>query len=315
MLGELVVHNLNITLSTHNDWTLGMDFTGNKVHNTLNFSLKHTSGGNSTGLLNNHCHRNSFVQKSKLSLGGFLVSGVQVDSSVKNGSVDISNHGTDVTGSVSILFVLEDFDGILDCLVPLRRVSFVTGVNLLSTIFREHHLHTSVDKLSNRAIKAESVDIASLESENHLYSRRVGNVSSADAVSSAAKHIFNSSVASRFAFIYTENSSNTDVAVDVRTSVKWVKSDTELSGLSTGNDDWFFVFLRNQDRADPRVNKSVDHHVVGKDIKLLLVVSSAVLFTRQPVKVGNSGALDSGCNELARSGNSVHQNDKVMVMG
>lgn len=315
VLGELVVDDLNVTFSPHDDRTLGMDFIGHKVQNALDLAFEHTGGGDSSGLFDDHSHRNSFVQQSKLSLGGLDVGRVQVDSSVQNGTVDVGNHGSDISCCVRVLLVLEDLDGVLDGLIPSGGVTFVARKDLLSAGLREHHLHTGVNELSNGAVEAESVNIASSEGEDHLDGRGIGNISGADAFRSTSKDVFDSSVASRFALVDTENGTNTYIAVNVRTSVKGIEGDAKFTGLSSWNDDGFFVFFGYQDRADSRVDEGVDHHVVRKNIEFLLVISGTVLLSGKTVEVGNTGTLNGRCDELARRGNSIHQDNKVVIMG
>jgi hypothetical protein len=120
-----------------------------------------------------------------------------------------------------------------------------------------------VDKFSNGAIQTETVDVATTESENHLDSRTVGNVTGADTFSTVAKKILGTSVAAGPPFVNTENGSDTHVTVNVGASVKRVKSNAEFSRLARGDDNGFFVLLRDKYGADTRVDKSIDHDVIG----------------------------------------------------
>ena len=77
-----------------------------------------------------------------------------------------------------------------------------------------------------------------------------------------------------------------------------------------------FVTISQDDgpRADTTMDESVDHHVVGKNIQLLLVVSSTVDFSSQTVQLGNTSTLHGRRNELARRGNGIEQNHKIVIM-
>lgn len=177
----LVKDDLNVSLSTHDDGALSVNGIWHQVDHILDLSLKQTGGRDSTSLLDDHCHGDSFVQQSKLSLGGLVVGGVQVDSSVKDGAVNVGNHGSDISGSIWLFASLERFNGILDGLVPVDGVTLVGGVNSLTAIFWENHLVTGVDELSDGTVQAESVNVTTLEGEDHFDSTGVCNVSSADA--------------------------------------------------------------------------------------------------------------------------------------
>mmetsp|Transcript_16355 Transcript_16355/g.39940 ORF Transcript_16355/g.39940 Transcript_16355/m.39940 type:complete len:261 (-) Transcript_16355:302-1084(-) len=260
-----------------------MDFIWHQVNDTLNLSFKHTGGRDSSGLFDDHGHWDSLVKQTKLSLGGLVVGGVQVDSSVKDGTVNVGNHGSNISGSVCLLTALKFFNSILDGLIPVDRVTLISRVNSLATIFWEGHLDTSVDEFSNGTVQAESFNCSTLEGEDHLNGRRVGDISSAQARASVSQQILDGSVGSRSAFVNREDGSDTDVAVNVGRPVQRIKGDTEFSGTSRGDNNWLLVFFRHQNAADTRVNQGVNHHVITQDIQLLLVVTSGVDFSSQTV--------------------------------
>lgn len=85
----LVENDLNIALATHDDRALGVNVIWHKVNDILNLPLKHTSRCDSSSLFNDHSHWDTFIQQTKLSLGRLRVGRVEVDTSVKDGTVDI----------------------------------------------------------------------------------------------------------------------------------------------------------------------------------------------------------------------------------
>mmetsp|Transcript_34142 Transcript_34142/g.68828 ORF Transcript_34142/g.68828 Transcript_34142/m.68828 type:complete len:216 (-) Transcript_34142:581-1228(-) len=164
----LIVHNLNIALAAHDDGTLAVDGIRNNVEDSLDLAIEHTSRRNATSLLSNHSHGNALVQTTELSFWRLVVSGVEEDTSVQKSTVDIGNHGTDVTRRVGLGSLLEDGNGLLDGFVPVVVVTLVTGEDGLAAIGGELHVDASVDELTDGGIEAETVDSATLEGEDKL---------------------------------------------------------------------------------------------------------------------------------------------------
>mmetsp|Transcript_15040 Transcript_15040/g.28503 ORF Transcript_15040/g.28503 Transcript_15040/m.28503 type:complete len:356 (+) Transcript_15040:37-1104(+) len=310
----LVVNDLDVAFAAHENRTLRVDLIGDEIQDALNLPLEHAGRRNSTSLFNNHGHGDAFVQETKLSLGRLGVSRVQIDTSVKDSTVNISNHGSNITGSVGLAAALEFFYSLLDRIVPVTRIPFVTRVNLLPSVLGEDHLFASVHKLTNSAIEAETVYVTALESENQFYCRTVGDVTSTDAISTRSEKIIDRTIATRLGLVDTKDGTHTDVAVNVTGTIEGVEGDTKLSTLTRRNDDRFFVFFRHENRAHATVNKSVDHHIIRKNIQLLLVVSRRVDLAGQTVQLGHASTLDRRSNELTRSGNGVEQDDEIVIM-
>jgi hypothetical protein len=86
-----------------------------------------------------------------------LVGRVQVDASVEEGAVDISDHGTDVASCVGRWFVeLEFVDGSLHVLVPGNVVTVVDRVDGLGFCW-DLELKSGEDELTDRGIQSEAL--------------------------------------------------------------------------------------------------------------------------------------------------------------
>mmetsp|Transcript_31402 Transcript_31402/g.74955 ORF Transcript_31402/g.74955 Transcript_31402/m.74955 type:complete len:203 (+) Transcript_31402:262-870(+) len=201
-------------MSTHDDRTLAVNSIRCKLGDFANFSIEVSSRGNSSSLLNDQRHRDSFIQHPKLAFRALLIGGINVDSSVKKGSVNVRNHRTNVASTVRLAFdsVLECIDCILDRLVPVDEVSLVAGVDPLSSICGELHVEPGMNELPNRWVETEALNGAVLESEDKLDSRRVSAVSSADAFFARSKEVFHYAI---LLLEDAENSTNGYIAVNV----------------------------------------------------------------------------------------------------
>lgn len=156
--------------------------------------------------------------------------------------------------------------------------------------------------------------VASLEGKDEFDSRAVRDVSGADAIGARAEQVRGVSSTTGLALVDTKNRSDTDVAVNVARSIQGIKGDAVLSRSTGRNDDRVLVLFRDENAADSRVNERVDHHFVGQDIELFLVVTSGVDFSRQTVELGHTRPLHGGCDELAGNGEGVEQDDQVVVV-
>lgn len=309
----LIVNDLNVTLTAHDNGALTVDGIRNNVKDSLDLALEHTCGGNSAGLLGNHGHGNALVQTAKLALGGLIVGRVEENASVEEGAVDIGNHRTDVAGRVGLGTLLEDGNGLLDGLVPVVGVALVACEDGLAAILGELHVDTSVDELTDGGVEAETVDSATLEGEHKLDGRAVDTVTSAEAFSTRAEKIIDGSLGSLLLFENTENGTDRDVAVNVTRSIERIEGDAELASLLLRDDDGLLLLLRNEDGANSRVDKSVDHHVIGHDVELLLVITGTVHLTCKAIELSNTCPLDGRGNELAGGADSVEKDHKLVI--
>mmetsp|Transcript_20060 Transcript_20060/g.29753 ORF Transcript_20060/g.29753 Transcript_20060/m.29753 type:complete len:224 (+) Transcript_20060:612-1283(+) len=193
----------------------------------------------------------------------------------------------------------------------MNEVTLIARIDSLASIDRELHIEASVDKLSNGRIKAKSFNSAALECEHKLGGRRVGTVSSADAFSSRTKQIVHRSI---LFLVDRENSSNRDIAVNVGRTIERVECNTELSSLVGGNNNWFLILLGHKNAADTAVHQCIDHHIVGHDIKLFLVISSRVHFTSETIKLSHTSTSNSGGNKFEGSGEGVQKKNKFGIL-
>lgn len=231
-----------------------------------------------TCLFDDERHGDALVKTAKLTLGALLICGVDVYAPIKQCSVDVSNHGADVAGTVrlSVYAFLEGINGVFDGLIPVIEVSLVAGVDPLPAVLREGHVPPRVHELPDGRVEAEALNGASLEGEDELHRRGISAVAGTDAVGARAEQVVHGAV---FFLVHGEDGANRDVAVDVGRTIEWVKGDTELPRLRWGHQDWVLILLRDKHVAYAAVHQRVDHHVVGHDVQLLLVVASGVYLT------------------------------------
>jgi hypothetical protein len=93
-----------------------------------------TGRGETTGLFCEVRHGEGFVEDSQLAVRALLVAWVTKDTSVEQRSVNIGNHGTNVSCAVwlAVCGVLDAVEVLLCWLVEVERVSLVEGVDLSS---------------------------------------------------------------------------------------------------------------------------------------------------------------------------------------
>lgn len=119
-----------------------------------------TSRGLSPGILYDHSHGEALVEYTKLALWALLITRVGKDTAVKEGSVDISDHGTDVPGRVGLgSFGFGELDGInvgLAGLIPVERVALIDGVDLAA--IRDTDVGVSEDELTNGRVQGVAMD-------------------------------------------------------------------------------------------------------------------------------------------------------------
>jgi len=169
-------------------------------------------------------------------------------------------------------------------------------------------------EFSNGRIKAESLNGTSTEGEYKLYSRGVYTVSGTDAMSTGFEKVIDTSMlASRGSLIYGENGSNRNITVNIGGSIKGIKCYTVFTGFLLRYDDGIFILLGNKDGAYSTVDKGIDHHIIGHNIELLLVISGGIDLSGESVKLGYSCTVDGGGNDFEGSGKGVHKDDKIRI--
>mmetsp|Transcript_33393 Transcript_33393/g.81074 ORF Transcript_33393/g.81074 Transcript_33393/m.81074 type:complete len:204 (-) Transcript_33393:601-1212(-) len=127
-----------------------------KVQNTSPWA----SNGLSSRLLEDQGHWGSFVEKTELSVWVFLIPRVCEDSSVEKGSVDITDHRSNVSRAVFFstlsLSFLQVVDVRLKLRVPVEVVGFVHRVDF--TAVRDLHVRMREDEFANGRVEREPVE-------------------------------------------------------------------------------------------------------------------------------------------------------------
>jgi len=125
---------VDLLLTAHENTTAVVNLFGLDVHHPLHLRVD----GFTAGILHHHCHGRALVENSQLTLRRLLVGGVGEDTPVEQGSVGISNHGTDISGRVGLEVglvglvggrSLEAVDVVDSWLRPVVRVTLVDRVN------------------------------------------------------------------------------------------------------------------------------------------------------------------------------------------
>jgi hypothetical protein len=158
------------------------------------------------------------------------------------------------------------------------------------------------------------MDFSTAKGKDHFDRGTVGHVSSAKTAGTGTEQVAHVAITARCTFVDAKDCADTHVAVNVTRAIERVKGDAEFALFAARNDDWFFVFFRNEHGADTGMDQRVDHHFIRQDIELLLIVAGTVDFTGQTVQFGNSGTLHGRRDEFARRGNRIQQNDQVVIV-
>jgi len=151
-------------------------------------------------------------------LNYLFVSGVEEDSSVEECSVNISNHGADVSEGVWGRTILLTFDVFGHRLIPELSVSFIAGVDLAS--LRNSDVRVSQKEFTQGGIKCVPINSATT-AKHELCSGTINAVSSCDHLSTASKII---SSCWLFSFLSdsspdTEDGTNRYISINVRWSI------------------------------------------------------------------------------------------------
>jgi hypothetical protein len=236
VLSSISIDNLlNTVLGSHDNWhTLVDEFRGD-LHNTLS-----SGGGKSSSLFHDERHGSSLIKKTKLSVLVLGVSGVSEYSSVKKGTVNISNHGSDVTRGVSLSgssgSLTPCLNGLLHWLVPLLNVSLVERNN--RGVVRDLNIRLGKYELSNFLIKSEHVNSVS-KGNNKESGGRIQTVSSSYKLGSRLKCVGKAVVIGNFSInkavliviIDSNDGSGGDSSVNIGGSIKGIEYSNIFSSL------------------------------------------------------------------------------------
>lgn len=218
-----------------------MDVFGCDFHDTLC-----SCGGNTSSLFHDEGHRSSLVQQSKLSVDVLGVTRVSENTSVQQSTVDITNHGSDVSAGEGRSglsgSVLPSGDDLLKGFVPHVCVGLVEGHD--GTIFRDLQVGVTQDEFSKVFIEGESVG-SGTEGQNKEGRGRIQTVCGSDQVGSCLKGVgeatqfFFGAFLSDARFVHgavfvvlvdSNDGSGGDTGIDVRGSIQRI----ENSNVSVG---------------------------------------------------------------------------------
>ena len=186
LLGGVGIKNfLNGILGSHNNRDTLVDVFRGDFHNTFLSGRRKSSS-----LFHDEGHRGSLIQQSKLSVGVFRVSWVSENSSVQEGTVDVANHGSNVSAGESLSAgsssLTPSGDDILKRLVPLVEVSFVHGVD--TAVLRDLDIRLRKNEFSEGLVKSEDVNTVS-KSQSKEGRGGIQAVSSGNKVGSRLKSV------------------------------------------------------------------------------------------------------------------------------
>ena len=118
-------HFLNIIFAAKEDFRAHMNTSGNNIkdgHVTIRCY--------SPSLFNNIGHGEAFVQDPQFSIGCFVSLGVEEDTTILDGPVNISYHGTNISGAIGLGPKLLAVDIFQHGWSPLALVALIGGINL-----------------------------------------------------------------------------------------------------------------------------------------------------------------------------------------
>lgn len=265
----------------------------------------------STYLFGEECHWESLVQHSQLSRLGLLVVRVSKDTTVKEGSVDISNHGTDVSSRVGLgTLALRELDAVQileDRLVVIHAVAFVDRVDLATA--RQSDVGVGKDEFADLVVQSIAVDAVTC-CQDQVGRRTVHAVSRGHHLASWTQDVLQSALRAVLDEVDTEDSTDVDTGINVARAVQWIKHNAVFafgrlecgSFLLLADEDSFIVLLRNQNCGLARSSQRVDHDLVGKDIKLLLVLALDICVSRGANTVnGYDGTRSAAATRACRA--------------
>ena len=138
-------------------------------------------------MLEDHGHGATLVEDTQLALGGLLVGRVGEDTTVKQRPVCVGNHGTDVTGRVGLLAVLDGVTPLLGRDVPVLAVTLVARVD--ATLLGDLHVGVGQDELAEGVVHGEAVDGTVLHGHDELGGSTVHGETGGDKLCTREKQV------------------------------------------------------------------------------------------------------------------------------
>mmetsp|Transcript_2900 Transcript_2900/g.5530 ORF Transcript_2900/g.5530 Transcript_2900/m.5530 type:complete len:407 (+) Transcript_2900:52-1272(+) len=316
---------IDIVRRSNEDGATLVDLFRHKVQNTLSRS----SDRFTTRLLKDEGHGGSFVQKTELSVRVLGIPRVGEDSSVQQGTVNIADHGTDVTravlGSALAFTLLEVVDVGLELGVPVEVVGFIHGVDLAT--LGDLHVRVSEDELSDGGVEGEAVEAVSggdhKDGRGRVHAVTRGNEvlsrleSGAEAILLGDREVVAVTDDALFRGLEdTEDGTRGDGGIDVGGTIEWVEGGDVLTGVEFVNDNWIVFLLRGDHAKLSGGAEGGLEDIVGDDIELLLLFALNVDRSTTLGKTsgaGDTSSLDHGSNALAGNGDSRDEANHVLL--
>mmetsp|Transcript_1040 Transcript_1040/g.2299 ORF Transcript_1040/g.2299 Transcript_1040/m.2299 type:complete len:238 (+) Transcript_1040:174-887(+) len=212
---------LHISFASHDNWAPRMNVVRHNIQYSLNLAFKHPCRCHTSGLFGDHSHRESFIQHAQFALLGLLVSRVVENASIQQRSVDVSNHGSNISSCVAL--VLYQARVLFDGVIPIQRVAFVARIDLLPSILGKLHV-AQQDKLADGGVQRIPA-YAIAPCDHQLTSATIHRVARSDDVgpwSQNVSHFTNSF--SRPSLVHGKDRPHRDIAIDVGGTVQRIKS-------------------------------------------------------------------------------------------
>mmetsp|Transcript_12297 Transcript_12297/g.25395 ORF Transcript_12297/g.25395 Transcript_12297/m.25395 type:complete len:404 (-) Transcript_12297:56-1267(-) len=322
----------NVVLGSHHNRNTLVDILGCDFHDSLG-----SSGGNTSGLFHDKRHRSSLVQQSELSVDVFGVSGVSENTSVEQSTVDITDHGSNVSAregrSRLSGSILPSGNDLLEGFVPHVCVGLVERHDGRS--LRDLHVGVTQDEFSKIFIEGESIGTGT-KGQNEKGGGGVQAVSSGNQVGSSLKGVgkaiqfLGSAVFSDAAFVHgavfivlidSNNGSGGNTGINVRGSIQRIENSNVFVGFGedsilVGVDEVkrnIFLF-RSQNSHASSESKSTLKDFVGNNIKLLLVLTLDIDLSLVSKSIGGwqLGSLDHVSDGLAGSVDGTEKSGQLL---
>lgn len=285
---------MDLVTRTQEDTTLVVNVLGNNLHQTLHARVDRETAS----VLEKHGHRRALVQNTKLTLGTLGVGRVSEDTTVKKGSVSVSNHATNVTGAVRLAVTLGVLQAVEVFVAPLVPVLGVTLVNRVDGAGgRKLHVGVGQDKLAQRVLQGETIDTAAAHGDDQLGGGTVHGESRGNQAGTGVKQVLGANGLAGTKDLIgqledTEDSTDGDTSVQVGRTVDRV-ADHGVTGIGVLVElDHLLLFLGNDDAALARAPHGGNKDIIANYIKLFLVITSSVGGTCQTSQVDQGSASD-----------------------
>jgi len=290
-----------------------VDVLGNNLHQALHARVD----SQAAGVLEQHGHGRTLVQNTQLTLGALLVGRVGEDTTVKQGSVGVGDHGTNVTGAVGFLAVrgvLEAVEVLVGPVVPEGAVALVDGVD--GALGGHGHVGVSEDELAQRVLEGEAVDATAAHGDDQLGGGTVHGETGGNEAGTGVEEVLGADVLAGTQELVgqledTEDGADGNTGVQVGGAVNGV-ADHGVSGVGVLVElDRVLFLFGDHDAALARAPHGGDEDVIADDVELLLVVTGGVGGTGEAGQVNQGGTTDVVGDGLERELESMAQEGEV----